>query len=137
DFGMAKLARSDAALPSRGDSTATISGDYRTGQGQVLGTIGYMSPEQIIADEIDHRSDIFSFGIVLYELATGALPFHGSTANIVFERILHAEPIPFHLVAADIPPSLQSIITRALAKNPTEQWQSVVGMRGALAGVPR
>jgi predicted Ser/Thr protein kinase len=133
DFGLARVARTSVALASVDTSTETISGDQSTGRGVVLGTVGYMSPEQIMARDIDARSDIFSFGIVLYELATGVPPFHGSTASVVFDRILHAEPIPFNLVATDIPFALQTIISKALAKNPNQRWQSVIDIREALA----
>jgi serine/threonine protein kinase len=137
DFGLAKLARRTAAMPVLEDSTETITGDYSTGQDVVLGTIGYMSPEQIMAQDVDARSDIFSFGIVLYELATGALPFHGSTASVVFDRILNAEPIPFQFAKTHIPTELQTIIFKALEKNTTLRWQSAIEMREALARVAR
>ena len=96
-----------------------------------------MAPEQIMAQDIDARSDIFSFGIVLYELATGSLPFHGSTASVVLDRILNAEPIPFQFAKTYIPKELQTVIFKALEKNPTLRWQSAVEMREALARVPR
>jgi predicted Ser/Thr protein kinase len=135
DFGLAKFAKTNAELANAEASTETISAEYRTGQGVVLGTVGYMSPEQIMAHDIDGRSDIFSLGIVLYELATGVLPFPGSSASAVFDRILHAEPIPFSLVAADVPPGLQTIISRALSKNPNQRWQSVNDVVEALTRV--
>jgi tRNA A-37 threonylcarbamoyl transferase component Bud32 len=136
DFGLAKPtgpASSDAfgaATMTRAD-TAFLS----TAQGVALGTIAYMSPEQARGEDLDLRSDLFSFGLVLYEMATGRQPFQGSTSAVVFDAILNREPQAPIELNANVPVALERVIARAIEKNRDVRFASAVDIRNALAEV--
>jgi len=115
DFGIAK--RSDSVI--QGDATTGI-----TMPGLVMGSIHYMSPEQVLGRAIDHRSDVFSLGVVLYEMATGRLPFEGSTPTETMDRILHADPLSAAQFNPAIPPGLEQIIRRCLEKEVDARYRS-------------
>ncbi len=116
DFGLAKLVVRDAA-----DNTATR---LDTDSGLILGTVHYMSPEQALGREVDTRTDIFSAGIVLYELLTGRLPFSGNSTTETFDRIMHAQPDSISRLNDAAPPELERIVKKALEKEPARRYQT-------------
>jgi len=131
DFGLAKPARA----PVEADA-ATLDLDERlTSPGTTLGTVAYMSPEQVLGKEIDTRSDLFSFGIVLYEMCTGELPFRGETSAAICDSILHATPAALSSVNHQIPPDLDQVIRKALEKSPNKRFASAAQMRAKFEGI--
>src|SRR5262249_9713614 len=130
DFGLAKV------LSLTGDEVdewraETIPVEEATKPGVVVGTLTYMSPEQASGDSIDHRTDLFSFGAVLYQMATGRLPFEGKTAALVFNAILNKSPAPMEL-HREAPEGLEQVILKLLNKNPAERYQSAAEVRADL-----
>src|SRR3984885_14014642 len=119
DFGLAKLSQNDESREA--DATRTLT-DGHTRPGLILGTIAYMSPEQASGNPLDARSDIFSFGVVLYELLAGKRPFAGATELEVLKTIIHGQPEP---MSADIPQSARAVVEKALEKDPGERYQSM------------
>jgi serine/threonine protein kinase len=130
DFGLAKLTQVEAA-PADG---ATVTVQKRTDPGHVLGTVGYMFPEQVRGQAADHRSDIFAFGAVLYEMLTGKRAFHRPTSADTMSAILNEEPPSISQLARDTPPSLQRVVHRCLEKNPEQRFQSASDLAFALQG---
>ena len=124
DFGLAKL-RADSALSSDTSASTLVAS---TASGVVVGTAGYMSPEQARGQEVDHRSDIFSLGCILYEAATGKRAFRGASPIDTLHQVLHADPVPLRDLVPEAPAELQRIVKKALAKNPEDRYQSAKEM---------
>jgi len=122
DFGLAKLAGPSSATHTSDSEMATR---VKTSPGVVMGTVNYMSPEQALGREVDHRSDIFSFGVVLYEMATGQLPFTGNTVTETIDRITHAQPQAIARLNYDVPAELEIIVKKALRKEREERYQTI------------
>ncbi len=137
DFGLAKVAR--AARSTSGDSQtiADAANLDLTSPGTAVGTIAYMSPEQLRGKDLDPRTDLFSFGVVLYEMATGVLPFRGETAAVVTDAILNRQPTAAHRLAPEVPPKLDEIISKALEKDPDMRCQTAAELRADLKRLKR
>jgi eukaryotic-like serine/threonine-protein kinase len=138
DFGLAKVTSSSkVGVSSEGSTTHGVTEADLTSPGTALGTVAYMSPEQVRAKELDARTDIFSFGVVLYEMATGALPFRGESSGVVTEAILNRAPVAPVRLNPDLPPQFEQIITKALEKDRDLRYQHASEMRSDLKRLER
>ncbi len=138
DFGLAKLTNEDGQGPSPlSDVPTRTSPEPLTEAGVAMGTVAYMSPEQARGEELDHRTDVFSLGAVLYEMATGKQPFAGPTAAVTHAALLGKAPTPPVALNPEIPAELQTVILKCLEKDPALRYQTAAGLRGDLVRLRR
>jgi len=135
DFGLAKVAQDGNRALDPTDVTKTEGGNaqqHLTSPGSALGTVAYMSPEQVRGKTLDSRTDLFSFGIVLYEMATGAVPFRGETSGVIFDAIMNRAPLAPIRLNPNLPLKLEDIINRALEKDRELRYQHAVDIKAEL-----
>jgi serine/threonine protein kinase len=137
DFGLAKLSARPGTGADANAPTIESGAEQLTSPGTALGTVAYMSPEQVKGKELDARTDLFSFGAVLYEMATGTLPFHGESSALIFDAILHSDPPSAIRFNRNLPPKLEDIINRALEKDRNFRYQHAADMRAELQRLKR
>ncbi|HLX86049.1 MAG TPA: protein kinase [Terriglobales bacterium] len=138
DFGLAKLGSAAEEGIVSGSPTATATAEeFLTSPGTAMGTVAYMSPEQVRGRDLDARTDLFSVGVVLYEMATGSLPFRGDTSGVIFDAILNREPVAPVRLNPDLPAKLEEVINRAIEKDRNLRYQHASDLRAELQRLKR
>jgi serine/threonine protein kinase len=138
DFGLAKVTKQQSSASAENSMTTTVEDpDQLTSPGMAVGTVAYMSPEQVRAKDLDARTDLFSFGVVLYEMASGQLPFRGETSGVIFDGILNRVPVSSVRLNPDLPMGLEEIINKALEKDRNLRYQHASEMRSDLSRLQR
>jgi eukaryotic-like serine/threonine-protein kinase len=137
DFGLAKVTAPSSSSKSQIGNTQTMDDAHLTSPGTMIGTVAYMSPEQVRARDLDSRTDLFSFGAVLYEMATGDVPFHGESSAVICEAIMNRAPVPAVRLNREIPVRLEDIINKALEKDRNLRYQHASEMRSDLQRLKR
>jgi serine/threonine protein kinase/Tol biopolymer transport system component len=137
DFGLAKLARRELTMDTIGTTQDLPAPAHLTSPGATVGTVAYMSPEQARGEELDTRTDLFSLGTVLFQMATGRLPFSGATSAVIFHAILELDPPSALQINSALPPKLQEIIEKSLEKDRELRYQSAADLRGDLRRLKR
>jgi eukaryotic-like serine/threonine-protein kinase len=137
DFGLAKVAETPASASGMASANTMTENEHLTSPGSTLGTVSYMSPEQVLGKPLDARSDLFSFGIVLYEMSTGMLPFKGETTGAIFDSVLHGAQVPAARLNPQVPDELDRVVQKALEKDREVRYQHASEMRADLSRARR
>jgi serine/threonine protein kinase/tetratricopeptide (TPR) repeat protein len=137
DFGLAKVGETPASASGLASANTMTQDEHLTSPGSTLGTVSYMSPEQVLGKPLDARSDLFSFGIVLYEMSTGALPFKGESTGAIFDAVLHGAQVPASRLNPQVPDELDRVVQKAFEKDREVRYQHASEMRADLSRARR